>query len=297
MTQVLTNHWWPELRVGAWSGLYHTWFVCGRFAPFLVGIAIRSQDTIYNDMKGKIMGHLDHGSGEVGSNLLSNNKVDIHASGWMIPQIGYVFAALHSLLQETHSMQDATVLELMQKWPGFAAGRLLGDNKFRPFMQKTSQRWEAITSAKMPQMIAIIDAVIGRQRSTCDHHISTERPWQIQILRLSGSTDHAVPVLALPDNTPSAAKPNGVQIIAQFDLAASGMELVSELSRLEFCLCFPFSFFLGMRLYPKLGPFTRAAKQSGHNDMARIPLRLCGRSLGTTAVVNGGGRTRSSVQP
>ena len=42
--------------------------------------------------------------------------------------------------------------------------------------------------------------------------------------RLSGSTDRAVPVLALPDNTPSAAKPNGVQIIAQFDLAAPGME-------------------------------------------------------------------------
>lgn len=39
--------------------------------------------------------------------------------------------------------------------------------------------------------------------------------------KLSGSTDRAVPVLALPDNTPSAAaaKP-GVQIIAQFDLAA-----------------------------------------------------------------------------
>ena len=48
--------------------------------------------------------------------------------------------------------------------------------------------------------------------------------------RLSGSTDRAVPVLALPDNTPSAAaaKP-GVQIIAQFDLAAPGIQRVSVL--------------------------------------------------------------------
>lgn len=74
MNQVLTHLWWVEMRVGAWSGLCHAWFVCGRFAPFMVGIAIRSQDTRYNDMKGKIKGYLDHGSGEVGSNLLSNNK-------------------------------------------------------------------------------------------------------------------------------------------------------------------------------------------------------------------------------
>ena len=51
--------------------------------------------------------------------------------------------------------------------------------------------------------------------------------------RLSGSTDRAVPVLALPDNTPSAAgaKP-GVQIIAQFDLAAPGMERLRLVSKM-----------------------------------------------------------------
>jgi len=37
--------------------------------------------------------------------------------------------------------------------------------------------------------------------------------------KLSGSTDRAVPVLALPDNTPSNSK-SGPRIIAQFDLAA-----------------------------------------------------------------------------